>query len=234
MSSSANAASSTSTSSGQSTSSSPPGPPPASFSLADLEDLTRRIYGPGTTPQTRFEAHKALIFLQLSASYVDVCVFILKNSLEPTALLYAAQSLLLVFARDWNNFQPDARVSLKNFLADYLAVKCSHANHFLTKKIMQVLCSLTRRAWVEDPARFADILDYAVEWLQSKDKGELGLRCVLFVGGFFLCHTYSVIKSYARSLNSFAIFRLISDLVCEFDQGRTAFFDESMRRASQV
>ena len=148
------------------------------MSLPGIEALTRKIYGAYATPEERMEAHRSLLSLQLSASYVDVCTYILKSSNEPTALLYAAQSLLLVFSRDWANFSMEGRFALREFLVDLLSSRAMDANHFFTKKLVQVLCSLTRRAWVED-ARFADILTYATQWIKQPETCELGLRYVL-------------------------------------------------------
>ena len=121
------------------------------------------------------ESHRALLSLQLSAAYVDVCTHILSQSSEPTALLYAAQALLLVFARDWANFGIDQRFALRNFIIDLLTSRPMDVNHFFTKKLVQVLCSLTRRAWVDD-ARFKDIFTHVTAWIKTPDKAELGLR----------------------------------------------------------
>ena len=169
--------------------------------LAQVEALCRTICGPQASQQERLEAHHKLLFLQLSASYIDQCKMILERSTEQTALMYAAESIIKVMRRDWGNISQASRLSLRDFLVNYLT-NASNTRHFMTRKLIQVLCELTRRAWCED-ARHHAILDQCVQWMRASSTADLGLR-------------------------------VMADLVTEFDQGRTAFFDEATRRASQA
>ncbi len=142
--------------------------------LVHVEELCRKIYGANSSPLERFEAHRALLFLQVSASYIDQCRYILERSTEATALMYAAQSLIVVMRKDWGNISPTARISLRDFLLEFLR-RLADSRHYLTKKLVQVLCELTRRAWCEDN-RHHTIIEHCVTFMQSSNTADLGLR----------------------------------------------------------
>ena len=100
---------------------------------------------------------------------------------------------------DWINIPHEKRMELKDFLLRLLTGGSAH--NYLIRKLIQVLCELVRRSWVDD-VRFHSVIDVAVGWMKEHEsKGQLGLR-------------------------------VLSELVIEFDQCRTSYYDESTRRVS--
>ncbi|KAH9257266.1 hypothetical protein BASA81_004423 [Batrachochytrium salamandrivorans] len=149
---------------------------PPLMDLQQVELLCQKIYGQHSSPEDRKHAHEELLFLQTSASYVDQCVVILTQSKDLPTLMFACQSLNLVMKRDWQNIPPQTRFTLQQFLIDKTANHAAafDSRHFLTKKLVQTLCHLTRRGWCED-VRLHGVVDTCLFWMSQK-RTDLALR----------------------------------------------------------
>ena len=84
--------------------------------LAQIEMLASQALGPAASGEERMKAHRTLLFLQQSASYLPQCRHILANSSSPYALLFASQSVQRILQNDMRNVPQDQRSTLQGFL----------------------------------------------------------------------------------------------------------------------
>lgn len=96
-------------------------------SLAQVEALCEALFN-GKSEQLRNEAQAQLLALQQSAEFIPQCQSILDNSVNPYAQVTATTSLEILITQFWNNFTPEQKLDIRNYILNYLA---THGKSYL-------------------------------------------------------------------------------------------------------
>lgn len=123
--------------------------------LTRFESLCVDMYS-SSSHDSRKNAHDALVPLLNEPSTITQLEFVLANSANPHAILFASNGLIQLVTNFWPSLSDGYRDELKGFLLNYLSQNCKemYANP-LTEQAMsfmiRLLCRLVKLGWLDGP-----------------------------------------------------------------------------------
>ena len=121
--------------------------------FADLERYCQALYkGVGPDRET---AHNVLLPLIGDAKNVPQLQFIIDNSAQEDALVFAALGLHKLVTAQWSQVPQTQREDLKKFLLNYLQTKGDQVQKFACQAISPIIrlfVRLVKLSWLDDPA----------------------------------------------------------------------------------
>ena len=126
-----------------------------SSQLARFEELCQNLYGSSGDEQRR-AAHDVLMPLLNQSETIPQLEFILANSRNAHALLFASNGLMQLLTQFWVSFGEIQRDELKSFLLAYLAQNCAEMYTDPLKDqamsfMVRLLCRVVKLSWLEGP-----------------------------------------------------------------------------------
>jgi len=118
--------------------------------LAEVERLCQALYT-GNNSALRAEAQQQLLTLQSSIDFIPQCQFILDNSLLPYAQLVATSSLEALVTQFWNNFSPEQKLDVRNYVLRYLGNNAAVLQEFVVGHMTKLSCRITKLGWFDSP-----------------------------------------------------------------------------------
>lgn len=97
--------------------------------LQRVEELCNIVYGTvRSSPTIVADAHKTLLALQTSATFLPQIKYLTEKASSTYVLLYAINSLTQIVTKDWNSIRADVQQDLVSFLLTFLANTQSMSN----------------------------------------------------------------------------------------------------------
>ena len=126
-----------------------------SAQLARFENLCSDLYN-ATSQQQRAQAHCVLNPLLSRIDSVPQFEFVLGNSRNPHALLFAANGLMQLVTSNWNVTTESQREGLKVSLSKFLAQNCEqmYSNQLWEQSmsfVIRLLCRIVKLCWLDGP-----------------------------------------------------------------------------------
>ena len=123
--------------------------------LARFESLCSDMYS-SSREDARRSAHDFLMPLLGPAESIPQLEFVLSNSSNPHALLFAANGLIQLITTYWSALTELQRNELKGFLTSYLAQHCGrmYSNPLWEQSMsfmIRLLCRIVKLCWLEGP-----------------------------------------------------------------------------------
>lgn len=148
--------------------------------LNRVEELCLIVYGgKKVNSEVTAEAHKVLLALQTSSTFLPQVQFLLLNSKTPYSLLYGINSMLNIIQKDWKNVPISTQKELIPFLLTFL-VEGNHGDvKFILNAAIRCLCRVVREGWMSNK-EFHGIFDEVKKLLDSTSRKHclLGLQIV--------------------------------------------------------
>lgn len=129
------------------------------------------------------EAQQQILQFHTSADYIPQCRFILDNSQSPYAQLTASTSLEILVTQFWNNFTPDQKLEMRNYILGYLAQHAPHLaqnapflEFYVVQSLTKLVCRITKLGWF-DHQDHRNIIDETSSFLEASISHHIiGLR----------------------------------------------------------
>ena len=123
--------------------------------LTRFESLCGDLYS-SSSQGSRKAAHDALMPLLGLPETIPQLEFVLGNSSNPHAILFAANGLTQLLTTYWSSLSETQRNELRSFLLSYLARNCAdmYANPLSEQAMsfmIRLLCRIVKLAWLEGP-----------------------------------------------------------------------------------
>lgn len=146
--------------------------------LLQVEKLCHALYQ-GTSAVERAEAQQQLLTLQSTADFIPQCQSILDNTTQPYAQLVACNSLESLVSQFWNNFTPQQKLELRNYVIMFLANHAHNLQEFVCNNMTKLYGRITKLGWF-DAAEFREISEEVRKFLDaSVDHNIIGLRMLV-------------------------------------------------------
>ena len=126
-----------------------------SAQLSRFETLCSELYN-ATSQAQRAQAHSILNPLLSRLDSVPQFEFVLGNSRNPHALLFAANGLMQLVTSNWNVTTEAQRGGLKVSLSKFLAQNCDqmYSNQLWEQSmsfVIRLLCRIVKLSWLDGP-----------------------------------------------------------------------------------
>ena len=116
---------------------------------------------------------------QSNAECIPQCQFILDNSTSPYAQIVAISSLETLITQFWNNFTPEQKLTIRNYVLNFLATNVGSLQDFVLGNLAKLTCRITKLGWF-DSSDHRDIIEETRKFLQATIEHHIvGLRLLI-------------------------------------------------------
>ncbi|KAF4673698.1 Exportin 7 [Perkinsus olseni] len=122
-------------------------------SLAQFERLCTEFYNP-PNEQAQRHAHEVLTPLLNGIDSVPQLQYVLANSSNQQALVFASTALTKVATANWTAVTEQQREDMKNFMLNYLFQNCEALQNsapYAVSFLVRFLCRIVKLSWLEGP-----------------------------------------------------------------------------------
>jgi len=146
--------------------------------LARIEQLCRIVYsGSPEEGITHADANAQLMVLQQGGvDNIPQTQFILDNSNQAFAQVFASQALEVLLSQFWNNFTNEQRIEIRNYVLTFLATRAGSLNDFVVQSLCKLSARVTKLGWF-DSAEHREIIQEASKFIEATvDHHDIGLK----------------------------------------------------------
>lgn len=129
--------------------------------LQQIEQLCQLALGNGIQ-----DANQQLNVFHTSSDYIPQCRLILDNSQSAYAQLFASNSLEILVTQFWNNFSPEQKLEMRNYILSYLGQYAQSLEPYVIKSLTKLVCRITKLGWF-DHQDHRNIIDETSSFLEA-------------------------------------------------------------------